>query len=815
MRVIYIAALLAGTTLTPQISSAQTATDAAEASDAQTTIVVTARKRAESLQDVPIAITALGSDTLQSARVESLQDVAKLTPGLNYTPLFGKQNQLPIIRGVAQTLGQLNVGVFLDGVYLSGKAGVDLELNDLARVEVIKGPQSALYGRNTFAGAINYVTARPTKSLSGRAEITIGDNGLYKSIASVSGPLSDIVRVRLGGYAQRSDGFYTSAIDGGRVDFSKSYGGSGTIEVQPEDAFTITLRGSYYRDDDGQPASNVIRNNAGFGIPPGSTFAGFPASSLPLIRRNLIYTGTLPTIPLNGVLVSTKGINIQPGGTATRTVNGVATPGVASSFPAITFYGDKEEAARASLTMAYDFGPMTGTAISAYSWRRFNYTYDGDNTICDRAGGCQNFGFPFAPADPVGKNNYALSSSIGSLKDFSQELRFQSNGDNRINWLFGLFYYHNTSDSVDRSITPTTAAANAYLFPRQIIKTDSYAVFASANVKLAEALTLSGELRYEYEKQAFTQNPTNPSGSGTLTQNVTGIFDLRQDFRFVTPRFILDYKLGRGNLIYLSYARGAKTGGFNTGANVFANQRTYQPESADNFEAGVKTTFMGGKARANLAGFVIDWQNQQVVDQNPVTAGGSSTNRSFTANTAASRIYGLEFDTQIDIAPWFEIAGNYAYTKARYKMFTDVTLNGTTTPPVAGLLGLAGLSNVNFADKYLPYVPQHKIVVSPILKYPFGGDDGSIEARADISYQSKTYLRADNFATFPARTNVDLRLTANYQQYRVQLFMNNATDERSPVAGVRFFDASNYSVSSPYVTGYPGRQIGASFGVKF
>jgi iron complex outermembrane recepter protein len=813
MKTISIVTLLAGTVLTPGLAIAQTGPDVA--SESSEAIVVTARKRDESLQDVPIAITALGSDTLQSARVETLQDVAKLTPGLNYTPLFGKQNQLPIIRGVAQTLGQLNVGVFLDGVYLSGKAGVDLELNDLARVEVIKGPQSALYGRNTFAGAINYVTARPTKDLSGRAEFTIGDNGLYKSVANISGPLSDTLRIRVGGYAQRADGFYTSAIDGGRVDFSKSYGGSGTLEWQPVEPLTITLRGTYYQDDDGQPASSVIRNNAGFGVPPGATFTGFPAASLPLVRRNLIYTGTLPTIPLNGVFVSTRGINIQPGAAVTSTVNGVATPGVTSRFPAITFFGDKEEATRVSLTMAYDFGNIIGTSISAYSSRHFNYTYDGDNTICDRTGGCQNFGFPFAPADAVGKNNYALSSSVGSLKDFSQELRFQSNEEDRVNWLFGLFYYHNTNDSIDRSITPTVAAANAFFFPRQVIKTDSYAVFASANVKLADALTLSGELRYEYEKQSFTQNPTNPSGSGTLTPNVTGVFDLRQDFRFITPRVILDYKLGGGNLIYVSYARGAKTGGFNTGANVFANQRAYQPEYADNFEAGVKTTFMGGKARTNLAGFVIDWQDQQVVDQNPVTAGGSSTNRSFTANTAASRIYGLEFDTALEFAPWFTLAGNYAYTKSRYKKFTDVTLNGTTTPLVPGLLSLAGLPNVNFAGNHLPYVPDHKFVLSPILKYPFAGDDGSIEARADVSYQSKTYLRADNFATFPARTNLDLRLTGTYRQYRLQLFMNNVTDERSPVAGVRFFDASNYSVSSPYVTGYPGRQIGASVGVKF
>ncbi|MEY2882930.1 MAG: hypothetical protein RL490_654, partial [Pseudomonadota bacterium] len=227
--------LLAAVAAAPLLASpalAQTAADAAS-TDTGTEIIVTARKRSERLQDVPMSISAVDSAEIKSARIERLADLAKNTPGLNYTPLFGAQNQLPIIRGAAQTFGALNVGVFLDGVYLSGKAGVDLELNDLARIEVVKGPQSALYGRNTFAGAINYVTARPTKDLSGNAEATIGDNGLYKVQASLGGELTTGIRVRVGGFYREFGGFYTSSIDGGAVDFAKNYGGIATVELQP------------------------------------------------------------------------------------------------------------------------------------------------------------------------------------------------------------------------------------------------------------------------------------------------------------------------------------------------------------------------------------------------------------------------------------------------------------------------------------------------------------------------------------------------------------------------------------------------------
>ena len=836
-----LAALLAASALVPAAALAQTATNAAEpaanvSEGSGTDIVVTARKREENLQEVPIAITALGSDTLQAARVESLGDVAKLTPGLIYTPLFGKQNQLPIIRGVAQTLGQLNVGVFLDGIYLSGKAAVDVELNDLARVEVIRGPQSALYGRNTFAGAINYVTQRPSAQLSGRAEVTVGEHGQIKTIGRISGPISETLRATVGGYYKKFDGFYTSAIDGGRVDFEKSYGASGTLEWQPDSQFIVTLRGTYYKNDDGQPASNVIRNNASLGTPSGGSATQ---------QRNLLYVGRLPSIATNGVLVNTTGVNIQPGTvvpTVYRNVNGAgatAITGAAAAFPAITFFGDREEAVRASGTIQYDADDVRLTSMTSYAYRSFDYTYDGDNTICDRttpipanppfipaaipAGGCPNFGYPFAAPIGLGVSQLGLSSSIGFSRDISQELRAQSTGNGKLSWLIGGFYYNNVTDSIDRSLSGsplTQTTANNFLFNRTAVRTQSYSAFASLGYALTDALHVTGELRYEYEEQNLFIGITNPAGGGlpanppsapganatVVTQNVSNAFDLRQTFHFATPRVIVDYRLSSGNLLYASYARGAKTGGFNTGTNVRVNQRTYNPEYADNYEIGIKTTSMNRTLRANAAAYLIDWSNQQVVEQNPASDGGSSTNRSYNANSGASRIYGLELDAAWQPAPWFGVTANYAYTHARYRKFGD--------PSLAATYAILGLTPIDFNGKSLPYVPEHKFVISPTFTFALG-EGASVEARADIQHQSETYLRADNLATFAPRTTLDLRVTARYKGAYLQLFANNVTDVDTPVAGVRFFDSVNYSVSSPYITGVPRRQLGATLGYKF
>jgi len=737
-------------------------------------IIVTARKVSERLQDAPVAITAFTAADIKSARIEGIADVAKLTAGLNFTPLFGRQNQLPIIRGAAQTLGPLNVGVFLDGIYLSGKGSVDLELNDLERIEVVEGPQSALYGRNTFAGAINYITKRPSDTWGGSVEATGGDHGLFKTTASISGPVSDKIRVRLGGYYRRFDGFYTSAIDGGRVDFDKDYGLTGTIELRPTERLTATLRATYTNNNDGQPPSSVIRNNFAPGTPAGSSIPGVFTPT-----RNLIFLGRVPSIPTNGV-----------------TVNTVALPFQRGSF------GDREKTVRVNGTLAYDFDGVTLTSLTSYDRRHAEYTYDGDNTICDRAGGCQNFGFPFAPANPVGQSQYALSSNDGIYRDVSEELRLSSSGQHRLDWLVGFYFYDNRTVTTDRGPGAVTAIGfTNYAFPRQTQTTKSYSGFGSLTFHATDAFSLTGEVRYEDETQGFRQVSSNLAAP---TQ--AAIYDLSQHIRFWTPRVIAKYEANRNHQVYASFARGEKEGGFNTGLNVFANQRAFTPEKTNTFEIGSKNDFLDHRLRLNGDIYYTDWYNQQAACQNPVSAGGSSTNRTYTCNVAASHIYGLEVNADIRMLDALSISTSFAYTHARYTSFLDASLAQT--------LVLAGLPPVDFNGKHLPYVPDVKFIFSP--RYTVNvGDKLSLEARVDAQYQSTTYLRADNFQNFGEKTLVDLRLTARYERASLQLFVNNVFDNDRPVSGVRFFDSTNYSVSSPLVQGADRRQFGATLGYKF
>jgi iron complex outermembrane receptor protein len=748
-------------------------------------ILVTARKREENLQDVPIAITAFTADEIRSARIERLSDVAKLAPGLNFTPLFGSQNQLPIIRGAAQTFGQLNVGVFLDGVYLSGKAGVDIELADLERVEVIRGPQSALYGRNTFAGAINYVSRRPSDTLEGWADATVGDRGLLRFSAAASGPVSEKIRVKVGGYYRAHDGWYRSAIDGGRVDDAEFYGGMAVVELLPAENITLTWRGSYSQEESGQPPSNVIRTNSDPGRP-----AGSPAGTV----RNLLYRGDVPNIPRDGVLVNTGRAIVGPQGQTED-------------------YGQTQTTYRTNLKVEIDGGPVIFTSLTSFDQRDTTFLFDGDNTICDTpstapvANGCPNFGFPFAPGSliPLGKSDFGTSSNKGYSRDWAQELRFASPGGGAFDWLVGAFYYDNKNSGIDRSLNPLTAAnAATFGFPRQTLTTQSLAVFGSVTWRPSDSVSLTGELRYENESQRFLQGPTNGTPSTTVSSR--RVFDLKENFSFVTPRLILDWRASDQALLYASVAKGAKTGGFNTGQNVFDNQRSYGPETSWNLELGAKTDLADNRLRWNVAGYYTDWNDQQVACQNPVAAGGTSTQRTYVCNVGQAEIWGLETDLVARFGDIFTLTGNYSWTKARYRAFVDESLAAT--------FAILGLPPLDFNGKRLPYVPEHKFVVSPRINVPLGGA-WSLDARTDLVHQSRRYVRADNLQSFAPKTTVDLRVGVADDRLSFQFFVNNLFDDKVPVAAVRFFDSVNFSVASPLVQGPERRQIGGTVRYQF
>ncbi|MDP2324804.1 MAG: TonB-dependent receptor plug domain-containing protein, partial [Gammaproteobacteria bacterium] len=224
-------------------------------------VVVTTRRREEKLKEVPLSITAFNADMIEAAGITSLTDVAEMTPGLSFFNPLGEQLPVPVIRGIVpqDIFGTNAAAVFVDGVYVAGRAGLNFSQLDIERIEVVKGPQSAMYGRNAFSGAINYVTKKPTSDFESKTSVEAGNRGKQLVQASVSGPvLGDTLFGRVAGLYDEWDGSYDNSIQGGGGDDIGGYSYrsfQGALRWVP--AETLEVNSSLYYSNDGIDESAV------------------------------------------------------------------------------------------------------------------------------------------------------------------------------------------------------------------------------------------------------------------------------------------------------------------------------------------------------------------------------------------------------------------------------------------------------------------------------------------------------------------------------------------------------------------------------
>lgn len=733
-------------------------------------VVVTARKREEQLQQTPQAISAFTSADIRRTGIQQLGDVADITTGLNFSPIFGSVVATPIIRGSAQTFGAPNVGVFLNGVYLTGKAAVDINLADLERIEVVKGPQSALYGRNTFAGAINYVTRRPSFDPEASVSLTGGSFGLREAIASYSGPINDQFAFRVAGRWYEHDGYFTSSLDNGKIDFEDTRSVAGELLYQSGDRLSVLARVSYTDEDSGQPASQVVRAN---GLPRVTPIIP-PSTGLGL---NQTYVGQLPDRPSALTVNTTRANELHE-------------------------YGYREETTRFSVNVDYAFDTMSLTSITAWNGRDTEYQFDGDNTVCDRAS-CPNFGPPI----PGGTSRFATSSEDGSTDDFSQEFRLASETEDPLQWLAGVYYYSSDSDAIQRSLAPIGSQAT-FGFPRIQLETRSFAAFGSLSYAFTDRWRATLEGRYESESQEFNQRPTVTAGVPPTSASLA-VFDLDQDFNFFTPRLVVDYRPDDVSMYYFNAAKGVKAGGFNTNLRIFDNQRTYDEESQVTYEIGTKHSWLDNRLQTNIAAYTTQWDDQQIACQNPASLfpGATSTQRTYVCNVGEAKIQGIEFDLAYAINEYATFRGGWTYTDARYQEFVDDSLAAT--------LAQAGLSpNYDFEDRLLPYVPRNSFFGVLDVEVPLDGDV-AVFGNLLTNRSTKQYLRADNLAYIRARQIWNLRVGVRAGAWTTTAFVDNLTNDDAAITGVRFFDSVNFSVPAPLVTWSTPRQLGLTVRYDF
>lgn len=758
MKLRQLAWLLAGCCLPTGWAQAQTAATseeqrAAEPPQNPDDIIVTARKRAESVNDVPLSITVLTQDFLDRANINSVADLALQTPGFSFREAFGRTGGgRPAIRGMSSILGGANAAFFVDGVYVSGNI-TSYQLDNLERVEVIKGPQSALFGRSTFAGAINFITRRPTNRLQGRVKLGLAQYDQREAAGYISGPIvRDKLLFELDARSFKFGGDYRNA-DNGRRDIGaqRSNHVGGRILLAPSSNFEADLRLGYARDTD-----------KGYGY----AFFG---------SRNLnCYPPTVVRLIGATPVSSSRARGYYCG--EIRTPDRLAYNN--DELAALGYDGLSRYYFRSSLAMT--LRTDSGWALTSISALNRTASIVGqDNTLLPS----------IAPSLTISRN---------ALKDRSQEIRVQSPQESSLRALAGAYFYDEDTRTGYNFDIPTRTK-------RRFGSGDAVrnrALFALFEWDASSRLTLSAEGRYQWETVKDTQEIAGAaSGLPSIPINPR-----EAKYEGFLPRVTARFELTPQVNIYASAALGNKPGGFNNFpsdaqlADIESFRArgfgTYDEEKAWSYELGSRGRL--GRMNFGVAGFYIDWSGQQLTRSEPYTRLNNTLNSApFLINSGKTRIKGIEAELAGNPLSWLYLRLGYSYTDARFRRFYDETTEEiydtdgrparlpNRQPNPANTDGDGG----DVAGNRVPQTPAHKFNLSLEASQPVSSAF-ELFARADLGYESKRYVQVDNLAWAGDSTNLNLSTGVEGKSWRLSFWLENALDDETPAVVTRLVDFS-------------------------
>jgi len=773
-------------------------------------IVVTARKREESLQEIPIAVSAFDAQTIENRGLQSIDDVSRFTPGLSFSKAFGRATERPVIRGLSNVLAGVQFGVeagaayFVDGVYYPGDIQ-NLDLGDLERVEIIKGPQSALYGRNTYSGAINFVTRSPGDELRLDAKALSASDGETEFRATVSGPLlRDVLGGSLTARAYDYDGEWTNTVTGGTVGDESSRSISGVLDWTPIDTFRLRTRVQYNDDDDGPPPIFLQPAESNNCFPGFRSMASWAFSGS--TNNNQYYCG-----------------QINPGQVALNTdaISG-PSPTVPGIPPGSTFFGDiysgndgtafdglEREQTLVSLLADWTIGPgYELTASSAFRTDEVKTGYDSDHTSVN---------FFFAPLPSGLTEAFFANTARDDIDDYSVELRFASPTDRAFRWLLGGFFYSQELEGRDITFADPEGGPVA-----DIADTRNEAYFGYLEYDFSDRLTATLEGRYARETKQLWE-ATGFSGS--------------DDWSNFTPRATLDYQLTENTLVYGVVAKGVKPGGFNGSAGEINGNPTYEQEEAWNYELGLKSSLNDGRVQLSAAAFFIDAKDIQLTTPVPNETGSALT--SIATNQGSGEVIGLELDVRANVTDQLDIGLTYALADSEFTEGCDdfqwtLTSGGGELQPGGESVSadFTGNGDCSIEGKQFPISSKHQASAFFNWYLPAGGANEWF-VTGDVTYESKKYVQVHNLAYAPGATIAGLRVGYQTPNWRVSAFARNLFDEDSVIIATRWlaipyispgFSLNTASFVPGAATGSPraffttlrrGRQIGLEVSYSF
>ena len=753
-------------------------------------IVVTARKREESVQDIPVVVTAFTADELARRGVSELEDVAAATPGLAFEDFSNGFSAAPVIRGLTQvnvSSEVQNVATFVDGIYLQRNFSVDIGQADLERIEVVKGPQSALYGQNAFAGAINYVLARPGEQFAGYVDVGAGTDGRLDYRAAFGGPLIEGKLGLRGFYGHNEfDGTWRNEYPGlddqaARLGWYDNDNYSLIAVATPTDWLTAEV--SYMR------VERNLGNRPGWSVNTGDVQnTGNCGPRVGTTTRLLFICGEVSNDPNDyRTAASTRpagAINVQ-----------LPAPGFKNETD---FWHAKLEFDFAdSFALTYNYGNVDakGQEISSPS---VNPVSPSPTTnLAALAMGVVQVG-PFNPLQKQGSSNVfeshelrlayepeasPLKASIGAYRsEFDDVYRF---------------FQTSLAPGVFGS-DPTSGFLDVTGFPfglRDLLNTGKVtAYFGTASYTFFDKLTLGAEVRHSKEEKGL--------------RDVRANINLSDSFSNWIPRFSVDYKLTDQVLLYASAAKGLKTGGFNgvTAGQVTipVDERAFGPESNWTYEVGAKSTLLDGRMVLNVALFDVEWKDMQIqaLPSNTPAALVNNTPVIF-RNLGNAQSRGIEVQSLFAFTDKLTATLSGSYTQPEFKDGTlSFRFNGRCDDIVCPRSTAVG-------GNTLPRTPQTQVSAGLEWNSKFG-DDFEYFLRGDVTYQSKMQLEEMNIAQLPPRTLVNLRAGVGRDNWTLDVWGRNVFDE-TYIAN-SFFIIQGVSYGATY-----GEQAtwGASFRYKF
>lgn len=737
--VIFTAYTAAWAQSTPDGSEGNAASGEASAGEL-TEIIVTAQKREQSLRDVPMSITAISGDQLAAKGITNMEDLVKVTPGLSYTE-SGAGTPVFSLRGVGfydTTLGaKPSVAVYSDEVSLPFSIMAQGAALDLARVEVLKGPQGTLFGQNATGGAINYIAARPTRDLAAGATVSFARFDTLDATGYVSGPIAgDVVTARLSGRVLSGGDWQKSYTRDDSMGAKRFYQGRLLVDVVPSDDLKFTLNVNGFADKSDTPAAQLI----------GRVYSS-PA-----------YVGSIPNIVnYPNAPGSDRAADWDPNRPLRRD----------NGFYQVSLRGD--------LTLN---DALTFTSITAYSHMEVDQLLDQDGT----------------------SQTASLTNVTGTLSSFSQEARLTGDIDPVI-FVVGVNYAKDKSNEDSLYQFPYTTSSFSTIPGLRTLSSgllgqqsfDNKAVFGNVDLKLTDSVIAHGGVRYtkvdlDYQTCATGGDATSAATYSVLVNAVRARAGLPalaplQAGQCVTLnsaltpsqvnsalnednaswRVGLDWKPGSRTLLYANVSKGYKSGSAPTLPAIEASEvNPVTQESVLAYEAGFKTPVIEHFVDVSGAVFYYDYNNKQLLARRPTVLG----NLPGLVNVPKSRIEGAEF--QIDAYPIsglrLSVGGTYLNSKV-----TDTFINST-------ILGVSA----DFKGNPFPYTPKFQLVADGEYTRPINDKlDGIVGFNVNYRGATNAGFGGDPLLAIDAYTLVDARIGigAHDQQWTATLFAHNLFNE--------------------------------------